>query len=468
MRRVWLLEWERLHLGGEGDHSARVDGRVVLSPAHFRMLGALDERLAGGTDRTVFRWGRKRAQARQWIGVLQVPGLSVEILPKTENRQQGIDDGGRFARKNLLYMLSLAGEVAVRERELASQALQTSPLLESLVALFAQRLLDELHLGREHRYVTFEDDRPVLRGKLLFSEHIKRNSARRDRFRIAFDEFSPDTPMNRVLKSACALLMGVTKRARTQESLAYCLMLFNDVGDVAVSPEMIKRVALTRQNERFHDLFRFARMVLLGQAPTGATGDRRTFSLLWDMNQLYETFITEFIRRYVLSGEQFSDWRMYPQSKNRREHLVFTPPRTLPEGYRPRQHGRGTLRLKPDIVLERGQLPDRDTVVIDTKWKNVDSTKARRGVARSDLYQLFAYAHTYNAQRNVLLYPKTAGSQPIETFDLPLRVELQQHIDVRFVDLDRDLRASRAELINELGAVLEPLLHREPPAGSQT
>ena len=57
-------------------------------------------------------------------------------------------------------------------------------------------------------------------------------------------------------------------------------------------------------------------------------------------------------------------------------------------------------------------VPSGETAtVIDTKWKRLktDQEDARNGVAQSDLYQLYAYAHRYQSPDNVLLYPRVEG-----------------------------------------------------------
>ena len=44
--------------------------------------------------------------------------------------------------------------------------------------------------------------------------------------------------------------------------------------------------------------------------------------------------------------------------------------------------------------------------ILDTKWKRLDTEDVRnRSVSQSDVYQMLAYAHAYDADRLILLYP---------------------------------------------------------------
>ena len=58
--------------------------------------------------------------------------------------------------------------------------------------------------------------------------------------------------------------------------------------------------------------------------------------------------------------------------------------------------------LRPDIVVD-------NDIVIDTKWKTLNSDDRVVGVEQSDVYQMLAYAHAYEARRVVMLYPWHPG-----------------------------------------------------------
>jgi len=61
----------------------------------------------------VFTWYSDYLKANQWVGVVQVTGLQIEILPKVDSLSQAEnrDDQWGEARRNLLYMLAVAGDL---------------------------------------------------------------------------------------------------------------------------------------------------------------------------------------------------------------------------------------------------------------------------------------------------------------------------------------------------------------------
>ena len=61
------------------------------------------------------------------------------------------------------------------------------------------------------------------------------------------------------------------------------------------------------------------------------------------------------------------------------------------------------FQLKPDLCIkDQGK-----TIIADTKWKPLKNAEDKKhGIAQSDLYQVFAYAHYHQASEVWLIYPK--------------------------------------------------------------
>jgi hypothetical protein len=135
---------------------------------------------------SVSRW----LKVQNYVGVIQMPGLTIKILPKVSGPTQAIYDppaaarelgGWKQAQRNLLYMLSVAGNIPFEDRELANLHTHKLPLLEALILAFAKRLQRELRRGLARAYVQREENLSVVRGKILTSINTKLNAVRRDR-----------------------------------------------------------------------------------------------------------------------------------------------------------------------------------------------------------------------------------------------------------------------------------------------
>ena len=391
--------------------------------------------------RPVFTWYANSAKAGQWVGVVQLPGLQIEILPKVDADYDEEGESVTGARGNLLYMLAMAGDVPFRARDVARLASRSAPTSEALAALFAQRLLRELLRGTVRNYRWREENLRRFKGKLLVQHQAARNPGRRERFFCRYEEFSADTPMNRAFKAACRLLLGVSRTPATQDALGHCLLLLDPVSDALPSAEELERVVIDRRNARFEHVFRFCRLVLEGLTPSVETGSRLSFSLLFDMNRVFEGFVATFLRRNVVP--KIEGCRLLSQARTDRRHLLLS------------RTGRRLLPLRPDLLLVH---QEAGSLVIDTKWKRAGAGQGLKGIGAGDIYQLHAYTHRYGCQRSVLLFPAASGSEA-RAFEV-LNEEGDpsgRQVLIAFADVRRNLadRAVREELAEALRALVE-------------
>ncbi len=441
MKRLVVNEHTRIERGSGLAAGSQV--RVCLDGHHYDRLRAFDRENRDDRDR-VFDWSDGYARTTQWVGVVQVPGVQIEILPKIDalagtEANPDTEEAQYETRRNLLYMLSVSGDVPVRSRDVARLAIRQAPLSETLSALFADRLRQELLRGSERAYQEHEGNLRSFKGKLLVARQALHNAAHRERFYCRFDEFSDDTIMNRIFRAACRALLEVTRTPATQDVLRQCMLLLDGVADAGIQEADFGRIAITRQNERFEDVLRFCRLLLAGRTPTVQGGGTKTFSLLFDMNKVFERFVAAFLRRYVTP--RFMDVEVLPHAGHHKRHLMES-------------EGQGVLRLEPDMLVEG---PGGRRLVMDTKWKLLSrARRGRGGVAESDLYQLYAYTRRYGCARSVLLYPYTQGLEPRNFDVLDAEGERRERVVVRHVRLHRNLQqqAERMALADELEAIV--------------
>jgi 5-methylcytosine-specific restriction enzyme subunit McrC len=449
VRRASLRERGRLHCvkpGKEGLHTDTPDA-VYLTARLFHRLQAYDHDRADGA---VFDWRMDEARAGQWVGVIQLPGLVLELLPKIDTPPRANETTLGLARENLLTMLAEAGKIPLRVRDLAALSTQRAPLHETLVALFARRMLSELGKGPHRAYVAETDNLRTMRGKLLVAKHVAHNAARRERFTCSYEEFSIDTALGRVLRATCRALLDRVSLGSTREALGRCLLMLDDVADVPDGRVWLDRVVLDRRSERFTEILAFCRLVLDQRAPSSRSGSATTFSLLFDMDRVFEGFVGGFLRRKVMPNIEGVQLR--PQGQGARAPLLRT------------EVDRGALFLKPDLLLtETGSRKAR--AVLDTKWKRlgVISKRHQAGLGAGDLYQMFAYTRRYGVHRSVLLFPMIEGSVDRDFSVMGPNDEREgSKICVRYVNLQRHLRRAddRASLAEELTTTLLHAIER--------
>ena len=422
MRTVSVIEGARVPIGPG----------CAISRRDAERLRRFDEAHASSTGTAVFDWTRRDMMiAKGHVGVVEVPDLLVEILPKTDAA------AGSGRRQNLLYMLHVSGSLKARERSFACLGRETMPLIDAFVLVFVDSLLDALREGMDRAYVEQEENLRVVRGRLLMSQHVRRNAVHRERLFVRYDEFSDDTPLNRALKATCRLLLTRVRSFEVARRLREITLRFDNVCDIRLRPDDLS-IELTRQNRRFQTHLDFCRLVWSGQSPSLSRGAERSFSLLFSMHRLFEAFIAAILRRHAPElGLPLG--RIEAQGGG--HHLLRN------------EAGNSFIHLRPDVVGWAGG--KTAGFVLDTKWKVLKGPTPVKSVAESDVYQLHAYARRYDAPLNVLLYPAVPGVET-QTFKF---MGTDQLLRLGFVDLNRDLRRDKKELVKELAELLRVEQH---------
>jgi 5-methylcytosine-specific restriction enzyme subunit McrC len=341
------------------------------------MLGGVD-----GTEIIVDHFDSVRA--RQAVGVIATPGVSLEILPKVDSALPDESDG--TIRSRLVHMLDVALGLGLSEGESTSMAHGADSLLDIFIDRFASRLLAETRRGLPQRYGMREEDLRALRGQLNTVRQFTLNFVRPDRLACRFDALHGDLPLMQVMKACVLLVTPLARSLATRRKLNELRFVLTDVSDVARARLPWHDVQIDRTNHRWQSVLDLAGRLLGEQwQQTHAQADQPDgVSLLFQMNDLFERYIAVQLRR----GLTGSGLDVVAQSGG-----AYCLGRWTEGAY---CSGNSHL-TRPDILLRRG---GKVVAIIDTKWK-----ARRKGIDQGDIYQMMAYARLYKCSRLMLLYP---------------------------------------------------------------
>ena len=184
-----VFEHERLRVGVGG-----------FKERHWRLLSRWAERQG---DRYIEVWG-DGVRFLQWVGVLEVEGLVIEVLPKAEldRSQDGREASSRKWRRILLSLLEAAGYLDIRAGELARLELQDRTLLDILFERYLDSVEALLKEGLIKRYRSVSRDRRAVKGRIDHIDNLRRNLCHAERISTVASEYDRFNLPNRVLKAA--------------------------------------------------------------------------------------------------------------------------------------------------------------------------------------------------------------------------------------------------------------------------
>lgn len=383
MIRRTILEWETIRYGGAADEiPTHVADRIAAVAAASPLSG----RGGGG----VLEHGRKGLRARGVVGVIAAEGCAIEILPKIDFPGKNGAEVTGSTRRRLVHMLAVALDLEIDAGQVTTLDWQRETLLEILIRLFSEKLVDAVRQGMSRRYVEHTDDLPVLRGRLDATRQFTVLAAEPSRLACRYDALTADIALNRIMKAAVTRLARTAQTADNQRRLRELLFAYADVSDVPILALRWDEVVLDRTNRRWRELFKLARLLLGQRFQTTSAGGSDGFSLLFEMNTLFEEYVARMLKRAL------ADTGLRVVSQGGRLYCLETDDR------------RGLFQTRPDILVKRGE---EVVQIIDTKWKKIAARidDPKQGVLQGDVYQMMAYGQLYKCDRLKLLYPHHAA-----------------------------------------------------------
>jgi len=249
--------------------------------------------------------GHWQVSARNYVGSILVDGIQVLVRPK-------------IPLQNLFLLL----EVGLREQDWRDEAAlyeKSLDLLPALVSFFARTAETTLARGLYHSYREQRDRLVALRGRVDVARQFTQPGGAIP-VACRFTEFTADLLENSYLKAAVSRSLRVPGvQPADRHRLMRHLVALEDVADVTHRPSDFDDVTFTRLNEHYRPALRLARLVLENLTLQDAFGEVTASSFMLDMNELFERFVTERLRR-ALRG------RLVGGASHKENVAAMTPP----------------------------------------------------------------------------------------------------------------------------------------------
>jgi 5-methylcytosine-specific restriction enzyme subunit McrC len=363
------------------------------------------------------------------VGVIRLPsGLQLEIRPK-------------IPLTNLLWMLASVedlNEIDFRRLEESVALKEFDQILEIIADAFAGMVERRIDLGLYRNYVEEEGNLPAIRGRILFAPDIAQNTVLRHRTWCQYTTYSWDLPENQVIRQVARQLSGWGLSSKLTGRFIALDHQMDEVGTSQFAATDIGGFVYNRQSEDYRPIHRYCRFFLNGASLNEEVGEAAFDGFLWDMNALFETFITAKLRS-----------RLEPQFrlKNQERSTLDTT---------------SQVTIKPDLVLADGS---SDILIGDTKYKKLGSADHKH----ADLYQMLSYCTALDVRAGVLIYPRhnIMREDRLAVRHSPILLR-ETSVDLRgqIPDIERavDHLAQRLRDWSDHGAAVTPIHDLQPPS----
>ena len=330
--------------------------------------------------------------------------------------------------QNIYYMLAYAFQVLNENgyKDIATE--QFDNVGELCAAILAKGVSIQLKRGLGKEYIPQTEALSSLRGKIDVAESVKTQSMLRKQLVCAYDEFTVNSYMNRIIKSTMELLIRSKIRPVQKKELRKLLVFFGDVESLDVR-EINWKLQYNRNNQSYRMLINVCYLVVKGLLQSNSAGATKLMDFLDEqrMCRLYEKFILEYYRKE------------HPEIKANASQI----PWQLDDDF-----GAKLPVMQSDIMLSTGST----TLIIDAKYYS-RTTQSQYGVNTlhsGNLYQIFTYVKNKDAEygdephtvSGMLLYAQTDEVvQPNHVYQMS-----GNQISVRTLNLNLPFEEIKAQL----------------------
>lgn len=341
----------------------------------------------------------------EYVGVIQVGDLTIEILPKID--RQGADKADW--QGVLLDMLKECRWMQLYAHEKASLRLKHNSILDAYLEIYLDACERLLHEGLVKKYRKDTKNLKVWKGKMNFTQNIRQNLVHEERFFTEHSVYDRDNIFNQILLKALKIIPNFTVSPVIRDKLSRLLLDFPELKDINVQASTFQNLVFDRKTERYKEPIEIAAMLLLNYRPDVRGGRNHVLAILFDMNQLWEEY---FYRRLRVALPP--DWSIQQQAR-----AVF---------WELKEAGQKKI-IKPDIVLTN---PQDANIVIDTKWKTPEGFVP----SDDDLKQVFVYNDHWKAEYGFLIYPlNEPGNDFVPRSGCYSNARLSSHCIVAKIDI---------------------------------
>ena len=341
----------------------------TLDARAFRSLARFHDKICD----SYFDLGFDCVKFKQYVGIIRVDDLTIEVLPKID--RDGYGRGTELWRTALLEILAASGFLRADILSNALQSVGKTPLLDIIALQFlaAEEILAREGLLRKYRREA--GNVSALKGKLLFTQHVNRNLTKPDKWFTDHSVYDRNHALNGILRLALDILYAVCS-SELKARLFAVRLDFLDIPPFHPDSAFMDRLSYDRRTERYREAIDIAWLIVRNLGPAIRYGDSPVFALMFDMNNLFERTVL-----HLLTVE----------ARRRNDGTVVLRPESRRFWNR--------MYLRPDILIQR----ENERIIIDTKWK----LPATGGPDEHDLRQVFTYGLYFSAGKVILLYPGT-------------------------------------------------------------
>ncbi len=286
-RLIRVFEYEKLTI-----HSKCSEGKELGEKVLNKLWEYNDK-----NNNIYFDGIRKGVKFKQYVGVIQIGNITIEILPKAD-KQKATEEDKKDWHNILLKMLAKCKRIKVDSVSEASLRKRYHSLLDLYFELFIQQVNLLLEQGLIKTYRKNNGNLNALKGRLRFEKNIQNNLIHKERFFTTHQVYDYDHLLNQILYKALLVLQSITKNTALSDSIIRTLGNFPEIEEKSINKSHFDSLVANRKSTKYDEAIKISKMILLNYSPDIKGGGENMLALLFDMNKLWEEYVYRVLAKH--------------------------------------------------------------------------------------------------------------------------------------------------------------------------
>ena len=338
------------------------------------------------TNYKYFKVYNRKIKFSNFVGIIQIKSLTIEVLPKVD-RETNSGESKNKCHDILIYMLKECKQIKLDAISNARLKIKSMSLLDLYYDVFLSELETIVRGNLKKNYRRVQENLNKAKGQINFPKHIAINYIHQEKCYSEHTVYDKNNLINQILFKALNELNNFVYYSKYAIRIKNLILAFEGISDISITDKTFDKIVLDRNSQRYKTALNVAKLILFNQNPDMQAGTSDIFAILFDMNKLFELYITRQLKK---AANEF--YKINLQVNSQVSKIFWK-----------------RKNIIPDIILQYTQNNEMKKIIVDTKWKMLKNNSP----SDEDLRQIFTYNIHFGSNGGVLIYPN-ANNQALK------------------------------------------------------
>ncbi len=347
-------------------------GIIKLENEHLKILDNYKKRI----KHNFYDVAYNKVIFKNYVGVLKVGNLQIEVLPKIDNVLEG---ESKLWRDVLVDMLRECSKIKINTLNFAKLKSEKKSFFDLYVEPFLNEVKGLKRQGLIKKYHTVEENCKSLKGKLLLTKHLKKNYINKQYFYVSHNVYDTNNIYNQIIYMALMAIQEIGINSKSISIINGLLLDYPYQNNIYIDKNTFDKLIYDRMSIRYKNAISIAKLILLQYQPMLTKGKEDVIAFMFDMNNLWQ----EYVKRQLVKVKEITF-----ESKNSTDFWKIEN----------KINDNTNRKIIADMLIWTND--NSDKLVLDTKWK------LEKNILNSaDLKQMFVYNLYFKCKTAILLVP---------------------------------------------------------------